>query len=117
MINEAPGALHRLKEQYRFFLGKCRGSILLFQVGRFYEFYDRQAEIALEVLGLKRMDVTRGFRTRCGFPVRYKERYLRRLKRLGFSVYIISEEDEWISELKKRRIAEGWVPLPSAVNG
>ena len=117
MINEAPGALHRLKEQYRFFLGKCRGSILLFQVGRFYEFYDRQAEIALEVLGLRRMDVTRGFRTRCGFPLRFKERYLRRLLRGGFSVHIIREGEGWPSGLKKRHVAEGWVPLPSAVNG
>jgi hypothetical protein len=109
MLDEVPARLHRLKGQYRFFLGKCRGSILLFQVGRFYELYDKQAEIAQEALGLKKMAVTRGFQTRCGFPVRFKQRYLRRLLRSGFPVHIV-EEVGWFHHLKKRRLAEHWLP-------
>lgn len=116
MMDEVPARLQSLKGQYRFFLGKCRGSILFFQVGRFYEFYDRQAEIAMEILALKRMKVTRGFRTRCGFPVRFKERYLKRLMRSGFFVHIIGEEEGWLPGLKKRHIAEGWLLVSEVAN-
>ena len=68
-MHEAPVTLRTLKGRYRFFLGSHPGSIILFQVGRFYELYDRQAEIVIKVLGLKGMTTKRGFQTRCGFLV------------------------------------------------
>lgn len=100
------------KEQYRFFLRKCPGSILFFQVGRFYEFYDKQAEIALGVLGLRRIKARRGFGIRCSFPVNLKEKYLSRLMGLSFSVYVVREEEGWLSGVKKRGVAEGWITPP-----
>ncbi len=112
---EAPSTLSTIKGQYRFFLGRHPGAILLFQVGGFYEFYDRQAEIAIKVLGLKRMEATRRFRARCGFPVSLKEKYLGRLIRLGLPVHIINEGDGWLSSVKRRRVVEGWLPI-SAVS-
>ncbi len=45
-IDEAPAPFGGLKRQYRFFSRKYPSSILFFQAGRFYEFYERQAEIA-----------------------------------------------------------------------
>ena len=112
-IDEAPGSLHSLRGQYRFFLRKYSGSILFFQVGRFFEFYDTHAEMALRVLGLKRIEARRGFQTRCGFPVNLRERYLRRLIRLGLPVHVVREEESWPSGLKKRCVAETWMPQAS----
>jgi DNA mismatch repair ATPase MutS len=108
---EAPSTLSTLKGQYRFFLGRHPGATLFFQVGGFYEFYDRQAEIAIKVLGLKRVEATRGFRARCGFPVSLKERYLGRLIRLGLPIHIINEGEGWLTRVKKRRVVEGWMPM------
>ncbi len=108
---EAPATLRTLKGQYRFFLGRHPGAILLFQVGSFYEFYDRQAEIAIKVLGLKRMKITRGFQTRCGFPVSLKERYLCKFIRLGLPIHIINEGDGWLIRVKMRRVVEGIIPM------
>ncbi len=110
-MHDAPVTLRTLKGQYRFFLGRHPGSILFFQVGRFYELYDRQAEIAIKVLGLKRMKITRGFRARCGFPVNQKKKYLERLLSLGFTVHIVNEGDGWLSRVKKRQFVECWLPL------
>ncbi|MCP4270226.1 MAG: hypothetical protein GY777_32405 [Candidatus Brocadiaceae bacterium] len=108
---EAPVTLHTLKGQYRFFMGRHPGSMLFFQVGRFYELYDRQAEIAIKVLGLKRMKITRGFQVRCGFPVSGKRKYIIRLLRLGFTVRIVNEGDDWLSRVKKRQFVECWLPI------
>lgn len=109
--HEAPVTLHTLKGQYRFFLGRHPGSILFFQVGWFYDLYDRQAEIAIKVLGLKRMKITRGFQARCGFPVNRKKKYIGRLLSLGFTVHIVNEGDAWLSRVKKRQFVECWLPL------
>ena len=111
--DEAPATIHGFKAQYRFFLSKCAGSVLFFQVGRFNEFYDNQAMVALRLLGLKRIEAGRGFRARCGFPVGLERRYLRMLMRLGFPVHVVREEKSWPSGLKKRCVAETWMPQAS----
>jgi DNA mismatch repair ATPase MutS len=80
------------------------------KMGRFYEFYDDQAESAMRLFGLKMIEARRGFQIRCGFPINFKERYLRRLLELGFSVHIVREEESWLSGVKQRSIAEGWIP-------
>lgn len=111
IVNRAPSRLHTLKGQYRFFLGRYPKAILFFQVGRFFEFYDKQAEIVQEVLGLKGTGSTRGFRARCGFPVSSKERYLRWFMEQGFTVRVIREGGVWLSGVKKRSIAERWTSI------
>jgi len=110
-FDEAPGWIHSLKGQYRLFLRKCSGSILFVRVGRFYELYDRQAELSLRVLGLRRIEARRGFRTRCGFPCHLKEMYVRKLVNLGLPVCVVNEGDSWIFRVKKRCIAERWMPM------
>lgn len=84
--------------------------MMFFQVGGFYEFYDTQAEIAINELGLNRMKATRRFRVRCGFPVSLKAKYLRKLIGLGLPVYIANEEDGGLCGVRKRRVSEGWIP-------
>ncbi|MBI4488446.1 MAG: hypothetical protein HY694_05130 [Deltaproteobacteria bacterium] len=110
-IDQGPATLCSLKRQYRFFLRKCPGSFLFFQVGRFFEFYDKQAEVMLTLLGLQRIKARRGFQTRCGFPVNLQQRYLRRLVRLGLPVHVVREEESWLSGVKKRSFAESWIPV------
>ena len=110
-IYEAPATLSTLKGQYRFFLGRYPGAVLFFQVGSFYEFYDSQAETAIKVLGLKRMEATRRFQARCGFPMSLKEKYLGSLIKQGLSVYIVNEGEGWVTRVKKRRVAESWLPM------
>lgn len=111
IVNSAPPRLHTLKGQYRFFLGKYPKSILFFQVGRFFEFYDKQAEIVQEVLELKRTGSARGFRAWCGFPVSSKERYLGWFIKQGFTVCVIREGGVWLSGVKKRSITEYWTSI------
>lgn len=112
--DEASASLQSLRGQYRFFSGGFPGSVLLRQVGRFYEFYDTHAERAMRILGLKKIEAGRGFRTRCGFPVNLERRYLSRLMRLGFSVHIVREEAGWLSGVKTRSVAEIWKPVCAA---
>lgn len=104
--------VRNLKTQYHFFLRKCRGSIIFFQVGRFYEFYDRQAERARRLLGLRQIKSLRGFQTQCGFPANLKEAYLTRILRLGFSVHVVEEKECWLSAVKQRRLSEVRMPAP-----
>ena len=99
------------KGQYRFFLRRYPGSILFFQVGRVYEFYEKQAEIAMKILGLNRIKARRDFQIQCGFPVNLQERYLRRLMRLDLPVHIVREEEGWLSGVKKRSVAGRWIPM------
>lgn len=113
--DEAPASVQSLRRQYRFFSRGFSGSLPFFQVGRFYEFYDDHADTALKVCGLKRIEAGRGFRTRCGFPVKLQERYLRRFMRLGFPVHVVREKEGRLSWVKQRRVAERWIPAPSVL--
>jgi len=110
--DEAPVTLQSLKGQYRYFLALRPH---LFQVGRFFELYDGQAETAMESIGLKRTESARGFKTRCGFPVGFKESYVEKLIQRGFSVHIVQEETGRLSALKKRRLVQERIPV-SAVS-
>lgn len=111
IVNRAPSRLHTLKGQYRFFLGKYPKSILFFQVGRFFEFYDKQADIVQGFSELKEMEATRGFRKRCGFHVSLKERYLKMFLRMNFGVCVVKEALYGLSRIKKRSVTELYLPI------
>jgi DNA mismatch repair ATPase MutS len=85
-------------------------------MGRFYEFYDDQAESAMRLFGLRRIEARRGFRTQCGFPVNLQQKYLGRLLGLGFPVHVVREEESWLSGVKKRSVGEAWIPESAAVS-
>jgi len=89
---------------------------MFFQMGRFYEFYDGQAERAGRLLGLRQIKSRRGFETQCGFPANLKEAYLRRLLRLGFGVHLVEEKECWLSAVKQRRLSEVRMPAPLKVS-
>ena len=113
IVNRAPSRLRTLKGQYRYFLGKYPNSILFFQVGRFFEFYDRQAEIIQGFSQLKEMEETRGFRKRRGFPLSLKERYLKKFFSMNFEVCVIKEALDGLSGIKNRCVTELYLPNPN----
>lgn len=84
------------------------------KVGRFYEFYDDQAESAMRLFGLKMIEAPRGFQIRCGFPINLKEKYGKILMGLGFSVYVVREGEGWLSGVKQRVVGEAWIVAPGA---
>jgi len=69
--------------------GEDTNVLVFFPVGRFYEFYDTQALIAHEVLGLKLVTGLRGFRHGCGFHRRWLGRYIHKALRYGYHVALI----------------------------
>ncbi len=116
-VDAASTGFRGLRGQYRFFCRQYPGSLPVFQVGRFFEFYDEHAERAGWVLGLRMVGPGRGSQSRCGFPMRLQHTYLRRLMGLGCPVHVVREEGEWLGGVKMRRLAERWMPLPGPVPG
>lgn len=104
-----------LRAQSHFFLSKCHGSIMFFQVGRFYEFYDGQAQRAGRLLGLRQIESRRGFQSQCGFPVNLKDGYAKRFLRLGFSVHIVKEADHRLQSVKTRSVAKCWERMANSL--
>lgn len=105
-----PPTFVRLKDQYAFFAERWPESVLLFQVGSFYEWYDEQAAQASQLLGLRLLPGGRGFRTRCGVPVRLGVWYVRVLVARGVPVAVIRERKDcpWLGGVKPRALAVVW---------
>jgi DNA mismatch repair ATPase MutS len=102
-----PPLFRRLTDQYRFFADRWPESILLFQVGSFYECYDEQAELMRRVLGLRPLVGRRGFRSCCGVPVWLGPRCMRALMARGIPVVVIREIEDrpWLAGVKPRDLA------------
>lgn len=66
--------------------------LVFFPVGRFYEFYDSQAECAGELFGFKLIQGMRGFRVGCGFHRRWLGVFLREALDAGYHVALITRE-------------------------
>ena len=104
----------RLTDQYRFFTSRWPECLLLFQVGRFYEWHDEQVERMSRWLGLRLLVRRRGFRSRCGVPVRFGPWCVRALVAHGVPVALIRETDNrpWLGGVKPRELTDFWQPLP-----
>ena len=107
---KVPVEFQSLNAQYRFFADRFPQSLLLFQVGCFYECYDSQAMDAIRLLRLTRLGAGRGFRLRCGFPVRSLARYRHQLLKSGRPVVFIRETGSGPSSgrVRPRHVAECW---------
>jgi hypothetical protein len=106
-----PAGRSRLREAYDWWLpggcgggeGHCRpgpralefkagegaGTLVFFQVGRFYEFYGDQALMASRVLQLACRTGLRGFRYGCGFHRRWLARFQERAMQAGCHVAVV----------------------------
>lgn len=96
-----PKALSRVRNQYRHFRWRFPDDALLFQVGRFVEFYDIGACETADVLGLKPMRRNRRG-ARAGFPVRDTHRHVQALLKAQRNVVLIAENQGRIGGIQKR---------------
>ncbi len=96
------GLFKTSKMQYLYYAGIFRHSVIFFQVGYFYEFYDEPITEVRDALRLKRMkDNQRG--TKYGFPMSYESVYLQKLMKSGvMSIVIVKETEGYIGRIKNR---------------
>jgi retron-type reverse transcriptase len=108
-----------LKAQYQFFVNQRPEAILLFRVGCFYEWYDKQAAQASRLFGLRLLAPGRGFRYRCGLPVRHGSWCIQVLVTRGVPVALIRETEDhaWPGGVKPRVLAAFWQPVAGEALG
>lgn len=112
-----PPLFRRFRDQYRFFAERFPDLLLLVQVGGFDECYDEQAERVSRVLKLRLLAGGRGFRVRCGVPVRLGSRCIRALVTLGIPVALVRESADhpWFTGVKPRGLVAHWEPVKGAI--
>lgn len=87
-------------EQRNYFLKSYKNSLMAFQIGKFYRFYDEQALFASKKLSLKL--IKRKDYCMCGFPLNSKN--LDKFKNLGYNYIVVSETKNILSSGIKERI-------------
>ena len=96
-------------QQYGYYQWRFSGDVLLFQVGRFFEYYRAHDRDVAQRLGLRPMRPnSRG--ARYGFPVTRQEWALRRLLRQDRSVTVILEREPYLTRIKTRMPAYRFEP-------
>ncbi|MBW6519980.1 MAG: hypothetical protein K0A99_03075 [Desulfoarculaceae bacterium] len=79
---------------------------IFFQVGRFIEFFGRQAHIASRVFGLALRKGRWPGVSQCGFPLRMLKRFKDKARHLGLSYVVIAEQGYSAAGLKRRLVTE-----------
>ncbi len=97
-----PKGFATVRQQYYYFRWFYPDDVLLFQVGRFYEFYHSADDGYAEMLGLKRMGSNRRG-ARYGFPVKRIQYVVSSFLNSGLSVLLINEGVTTGEGLKVRR--------------
>jgi MutS domain I len=100
-LYKTPRTLRRTAQQYLYYRWRFAGDVVLFQVGRFFEFYANVDDEVARLLGLKPMGKN-SRRARYGFPVRAAARYLDKLLKSGRSVVLIGERDVYFTGIRIR---------------
>ena len=93
-------------EQYKWVTDHYGIYCIFFQVGRYCEFYQRQAELYGRTFGLKLDKSKRMFGLQCGFPVRYLKDFKKRALLSGMPYIVVGERGYYPSGLKKRVVTE-----------
>lgn len=96
-----PKTLVRARNQYRHFRWRFPNDALLFQVGRFVEFYDVGANPVAHQLGLEPLRANRRG-AQYGFPIRQTKRHLQTLLEAGFNVTLIAESVNPFGRIRPR---------------
>ncbi len=97
----APNEVCQVRKQYRYFRWRFPDDALLFQVGRFVEFYDIGACPVADILGLKPMRPNRRG-VRAGFPIHQTHRHVQALLKSGMDVVLIAECDDAMGGIRRR---------------
>ncbi|MEJ2386784.1 MAG: reverse transcriptase domain-containing protein [Chromatiaceae bacterium] len=106
-----PKGLTNVRQQYAWVRGRFPSDVALFQVGAYYELYDRRDAAVAETLRLKPLKENRR-RALYGLPERLFGRYLARLLDLGRSVVVVRQGDQQWTAIRERQIA--WRMVPAA---
>ena len=96
-----PKGLSRVRNQYRHFRWRFPDDALLFQVGRFVEFYDIGTCPVADLLELKPLRPNRRG-ARYGFPIRQTRRHLQTLLKAGLGVTLIAESESSLGKIRLR---------------
>ena len=113
-----PKALTNVRAQSAWVRGRYPDDALLFQVGAYYELYDRRDAPMARLLGLRPLRENRR-RALFGLPVRLFGRSLARLTGQGRSVLVVRQGEQDWTGIREREIAWRMVPVagPLATTG
>lgn len=96
-----PKDFKTVRQQYYFYRWRFPNDILLFQVGRFYEFYHSSDQSVAESLGLQRMRANR--RGACfGFPAFQLSHFRHKIMQTKLPLLFIRETGEVCNKIKQR---------------
>ena len=105
-----PKGLMRVRQQYRYFRWRFPDDAVLFQVGKYVEFYAVGENQIVNQLGLEPMRPNqRG--ARHGFPIQQTHRHIRTLLVAGIGVILIAESENRFGNVQQRVPVwryEGW---------
>jgi len=96
-----PARIPTLKLQYRYFKTLFAEDVIFFKKGKYYEFFEDDCETALQ-LGLKKMNWHSDRNMKYGFPVWLEKSFISRIKRMGRSLTVVTEGDNYLTGIKKR---------------
>lgn len=96
-----PKGFRRTYQQYLSYRSRFKGDIILFQVGRYFEFYHICDKEVAHILGLSVLRKNKR-RARYGFPINLMDNYLRKLFRMKMSVTLIFEKERYLAGIKER---------------
>ncbi len=91
----------RTYQQYLYYRSRFKGDIILFQVGRFFEFYHTRDKEVAHALGLALLRKNKR-RARYGFPINRMNSYLQRLFRMKMPITLIFEKERYLTGIKER---------------
>lgn len=97
-----PGCARDLPAQYRHFRRQF-GGVLLCQVGKYYEMFDRDAVWAGYCLGMVRIQPRRGFYARCGSHAMFQGRLIYAIQKEKRDLMVVGQTGQQRSCLKDRR--------------
>ncbi|MBI5749110.1 MAG: hypothetical protein HZA00_08285 [Nitrospinae bacterium] len=103
---EPPFYPPNLRSQYKWFIERYKDYCLFFQIGRFCEFYGKEAEKFAPLFRMKMMKETRGMGKQCGFPVRMLKNFKKKALFAGQPYIVIAESGYYPPGLKRRVITE-----------
>lgn len=98
---KVPAGLNTVRRQYRHFRWRFPNDVLLFRVGKFYEFYDVGPSPGVAHLELKRMRWNRRG-ARHGFPAHYLQQNLARLLSMNTTILLIEERPSATGGVRRR---------------
>jgi RNA-directed DNA polymerase len=96
-----PGKPANLKTQYGYFRRRFRG-VILFQVGKYFELFDRDAIWAKAQLGMKRIHARPRFYARCGVHRLRCGTIVKRLTTAQRNILVVAQNDMPRGHLKDR---------------